>query len=437
MGESMRKRFIRGLLKILQLIFTIIIAIPFVITFTVYVKESGIIGTKPLLLAIPAFLIFVYLNFFLHEMGHVIAARFAKIGISKVMIGTRREIARTAILGVPWVITSNPVGGYILPSGIEGRFLRPRLSLFIAGGMLFQAFWILLCIGLIQIGLGPFVIYKGVDLLAIFILSNLAVLYFSLVPMKARFQETKIPSDMFRIFRLLFGSNEVLEPFQVMGLLDEAFTYFDKKDYEKAAGLFKECIEKYPGQISAKLSLSVALTRLMRLQDAKELLIALIEEKHDDEYDVFIYNNLAWVFLLKNNTKTLVEADLYSKRAFEMNPDLPSIRGTRACVLIFQGIVDEGINLLLKNIHPKKPIDSKENHPIWFCFIAYAYYLKGEKDKVRQYLEPISDYQKWDPDEKHLYEVVKIKAEYFKGIFQDTDQLEGADLEHFENRKSG
>jgi len=411
----MRKRFIRGLLRLLQLVVAVIIAIPFVIAFIAFVNLSGIRGTKPLLLAIPAFLIFAYLNFFLHEMGHVIAARLAKIGITKVMIGTGREIARTTILGVPWVIRSNPAGGYVLPSQIEGRFLRPRLLFFIAGGMLFQAFWILLCIGLIQIGLRLFIIHNGVDLLSVFILSSLAVLYFSLVPTKTRFQNTKIPSDIYRIFALLFGSNQVLEPFQAMGLLDEALRYFDKKDYEQAARLFKQCLEKYPGQISAKINLSVALIKLMRLQEAKELLVALIEEKHDDEYDVFIYNNLAWVFLLENNAKALVEADLYSKRAFEMKPDLSPIRGTRASVLIFQGTPDEGINLLLKNVHWRKPVDSRNNHPLWFCFLAYAYYLKGEKDKVSQYLKPISDYQKWDPDEKYLYELLKIKAKNFEG----------------------
>jgi hypothetical protein len=71
-----------------------------------------------------------------------------------------------------------------------------------------------------------------------------------------------------------------------------------------------------------------------------------------------------------------------------------------------------------------EPIDSKGNHPIWFCFLAYAYYLKGEKDKVRQYLKPIEDYQNWDLDEKYLYDVLKSKAEDFKGIFQDVDQLD-------------
>jgi len=415
----MRKRFVKGVLKILQLILAIIIGIPFIITFVVFLKESGIIGIKPLILAIPAFLIFFYLSLLLHELGHVIAGRLARIGISRVIIGTGREIARTTILGFPLVITSNPMGGYTFPSGIEGKLPRPRLLFFIAGGTLFQVFWILFAIGLLQVGLTAFVIYKGVDLLAIFILSNLAVLYFCLVPVKTPYQETKIPSDMLRIFKLLFGSNKALEPFQTIGILDEAFRYFIKKDYERAAGLLKQCIKRFPGQINAKISLSATLIKLMRLQDAKGLLIALVKEKLDDEYNVLIYNNIAWVFLLENNKEALVEADRFSKKAFDLNPDLPSIRGTRACVLILQGTVDEGINLLLKNVDPKEPIDSKRNHPIWFCFIAYAYYLKGEKGKARQYLEPIEAYQIWDPDEKYLYEVMKSKADHFKGIFQE------------------
>jgi tetratricopeptide (TPR) repeat protein len=381
-------------------------------------------GTKALLLAIPTFLIFLYLNVFLHELGHVIAARLAGIGILKVVIGTGREIARTTVLGFPWVITSNPIGGYTFPAGIDGKFLRPRLLFVTAGGPLFQGFWILLGIGLHQVFPSAFIVYRGVDLLGIFIFSNVTALFFSLVPMRASYQGMKVPSDMLRVFGLLFGSNEAVEPFQATGLLHEASRYFDNKEYEQAAGLLKQCIEQYPDQIIAKINLSVTLIRAMRLQDAKELLITLNEEKRDDQYDFFIYNNLAWVFLLENNNETLGEADRFSKMAFELNPDLPPIKGTRACVLISQGTVDEGINLLLENVHMMEPIDSKGNHPIWFCFLAYAYYLKGEKDKVRQYLKPIEDYQNWDLDEKYLYDVLKSKAEDFKGIFQDVDQLD-------------
>ena len=415
----MRKRFVKGLLKVLHLILAIIIAIPFIIPFVAFINESAINGTKPLLLAIPAFLIFLYLSLLLHELGHVIAAWFTGIGISRVVIGTGREVARTAILGFPWVITNNPKGGYTFVSGIEGKFVRLRLLFFIAGGPFFQVFWILLGIGLLQVGLRVFVISKEVDLLAVFVLSNLPVLYFSLVPAEARYQENKIPSDILRIFKLLFGSNKALEPFQTIGILDEAFRYFIKNDYEKAAVLLKQCIERFPGQINAKISLSATLIKLMRLQDAKELLIPLLEDKHDDEFKVLIYNNLAWVFLLENDKEALVGADRFSKKAFDLNPDLPPIRGTRACVLILQGAADEGINLLVKNVNPKEPIDSERNHPIWFCFIAYGYYLKGEKDKAREYLRPIKDYQNWDPDEKYFYEIVKSKTEHFKGIFQE------------------
>ena len=422
MGKSTKRRFVKGLLKILRLTLTIIIAIPFAIAFVVFFEVSGINGIKLLLLAISVFLLFLYLNIFLHELGHVIAARLVKIGIARVVIGTGREIARTTILGFPWVITSNPRGGYTFPSGIEGRFLRPRLLFFTAGGTLFEVFWILISVGLLQAGLSVFVIYKWVDLLAIFVLSNLALLFFSLVPMKAPYQGMKIPTDILYIFKLLFGSNKALEPFQAIGPLDEAFRYFRKKEYDQAADLFKQCIEKFPSEIIAKISLSAALIKLMRLQGAKELLSALIEEKHDNQYDSLIYNNLAWVLLLENNKEALVEADRFSKKAFDLNPDLPPIKGTRASALIFQGTVDEGINLLLKNVHLKEPIDSERNHPIWFCFIAYAFYLKGEKDKARQYLEPIKDYQNWDSDDKYLYEVVKSKAGNFKGIFQDLDQ---------------
>ena len=48
--------------------------------------------------------------------------------------------------------------------------------------------------------------------------------------------------------------------------------------------------------------------------------------------------------------------------------------------------------------------------------MAYAHYMKGEKDKARKYLKHLEGYDKLEEDYKYLFELIKTKTRNFEGI---------------------
>jgi len=392
----------------------IIIAVSVIIFIELYFRDHGM---KISVLDLVAFLFFIYVNIYVHEFGHVAAAKSMKVGIQKVMIGSGRELIRTNLFGFPLIITGNIGGGFTFPSHIRGSLLKLRTLIFLTGGILIQALLTFVCILIRRFEPGAFNISEGFDLSNAFIISNLLMIGISLVPMKFRYRGIKIPNDGLRILRTLFlKGKSIIQEILVSGVISDAHEYYTRKEYEKAAEAYIKCIEQYPNEVIPKINLSATLIKSLKFEEAKKILVALNEENHNKQYDFLIYNNLAWVLLLHNDQASLVEADKFSKMAFDLNPDVPTVRGTRGCVLIEKGQIEEGINLLKRNVRLSKPIDEEMNGPLGFFFMAYAYYMKGRKDEARKYLIPLEGYENLDADDKYLFDLVITKTRNFDGV---------------------
>jgi tetratricopeptide (TPR) repeat protein len=304
-------------------------------------------------------------------------------------------------------------GAFTYPLEIKGRLLRLRFSFFVMGGIIIQASLILVCITIRRFEPGAFHVSQSFDLSYPFIISNLLSICSSLIPTNFRSCGIKIPNDGLRIYRILFLSDK---EFLASGLINEAHEYYEKKGYDKATDIYRRCIEIFPTIVIPKINLSSTLIKSLEFDEAKMSLLTLNEEKRVTEYNFLINNNLAWLSLLQNDQASLIEADKFSKMAYDLNPDVPSVRGTRGCSLIEIGQIDEGINLLKKNVHLNKPIEKEINNPVGFFFIAYAYYMKGEKDKARQYLKKLEGFENLDADYKYLFDIVKTKTGNFKEV---------------------
>jgi hypothetical protein len=81
---------------------------------------------------------FIYLDIYIHEFGHVIAARLAGIGVNRVIIGNGKELLRKSIFDISVVITNNIGGAVTLMGSIDRNYLKLRFALFIVGGVFFQ-----------------------------------------------------------------------------------------------------------------------------------------------------------------------------------------------------------------------------------------------------------------------------------------------------------
>jgi len=373
-------------------------------------KDHGVII---ILLNLLAFSLFMYLDIYIHELGHAAAAKLMKIGVQKVIIGSGRELIRTNLFGIPLIITKSVRGGFTFMSHIEGKLLRLRITVALAAGILIQAFLTLICIAIQRFEPKAFCISRGFDVSDSFIISNVLLIGISLLPMRTRFRGIRIPNDGLNIIRTLFSNNERIREIQASAIISEAHEYFEKREYEKAADVYRKCIEQYPALTIPRINLSAALIRSLKFEEAKKILGFLIAEKHDEQYDFLVCNNLAWLLLLQNDRASLVEADKYSRMAYDLNPDVPYVCNTRGCVLIETGQIDEGVKLLKKNVYLNKPIDEEKNNPVGIFFMGYAYYLKGEKDKAKNYLTHLEGYDKLDKDDKYIFDLIRKRTKNF------------------------
>lgn len=155
--------------------------------------------------------------------------------------------------------------------------------------------------------------------------------------------------------------------------------------------MFRECIASNSTYLFPKVNLSVALIRQQKLDEAIALLTSLITELEKSPLQLFIFNNLAWIYFLKgfNQSELLNLANEYSEKAIKISNQSAYVIGTRACVLIEIGEVDEGIKLLRGRINPNQAVNETTNSAIGFLYLAYAYYLKIDENQSQKYWQKI------------------------------------------------
>lgn len=375
------------------------------------------------LLHVFAFIFFTYINIYIHEFGHAIAGKVVGIKVKKIMIGNGREVFKRNILGVPFVITNNLEGGFTYPYDIDKQLIRLRFFVFSAGGFLAQGLITLLFIMYFGFELKAFFIAKSPNLSNAFIMSNLFGIILALIPMKVSIQGLKIPNDGHRLIKTPFMKEKEIHKLLALLIVNDAHSHFENKEFEQAEAIYKKCLEQYPDEPIPMINLSVTLLKQLKFEESLCVLQHLKAQNREKKYDFMIFNNLAWVFLLKHDKDSLSQADEYSMKAFQLNPKVPFICGTRGCVLIDRDKIDEGMKLLMRLTHLKRPIDEKTNPPPGFFYVAFGYFKKGQKDHAFKYLKHLSKFfNKMDLDSKYLFEIVRNKTNNFDHYF-------GVDLE--------
>lgn len=362
------------------------------------------------LLYLAALLFFLYSNIYIHEFGHVITAKAMKMGISKVVIGTGRELARKKIFGVPLIITNNMSGGQTLLGHTDRRLLRLRFFIVMSGGILLQLFLTVSLIYLIARDASYVVTVGPVNISNTFIISSIVMIAFNLLPINYKFKGIKLPSDGLRMLKTPFMKEKDLGEILSAGRFMDAHEMFEKKQYDLSAKAYEDILKENPGLTAAKNNLSVIYMKLLELEKAERILTALLGEQREKRYDCLIYNNLAWVHLLYDTEQSLEKADAYSRMAYELNPDMANIRGTRGSALIALGKYNEGIDLLKKLAKLRKPVDPATNNACVFFFLSYAYRKKRDYQMANRYIEHVEKYLSCcGPDEKHIHEILKKK----------------------------
>jgi hypothetical protein len=359
--------------------------------------------------------------------GHAIAGSLTGFEMKRMIIGAGREIFRTRIGKFLFIVTNNISGGVTHWGKVPDRHLKPKFAFLLLGGVLAQLIVTAICWMSCNLTIKSMFIPDNAALASVFIFSNIFLIVVNLLPIKTNFMGIKLPTDGLQLLKLPFWTEKDIQNILSAGKIMDAYELYEAKKFPEAEKLFKECVSTYPDMVLPRINVAASFIKQGKLQECISFLESSLKYAENDPLLFFIYNNLGWAHLISYSEKGLQQADDYSSKAYLLNPKHPNVLGTRACVLIEKGELDDGIVLLKKAVKIREPIDDKMNDPAGFIYLAYGFYLKEKYVKARYCLDKVRKYEnKLDPDYQMVYDRILEITDNFAALSQPNVQIESA-----------
>lgn len=342
------------------------------------------------------------LGLFIHECGHLLMAKWMGGIPKRLVLGRGHEIFRKPFFGIKLIVNEKINLGLAFANFRNPESLRARLFAYAAGGILFN--FAVAIVGYLMWGTDPnwLELKDGVKMSMAITVPNALLGLFALIPYHISYNGLRLPTDGLHLMRIPFYKEEyLLQITQENDLLD-AYDHIMEKNFDQAKVIYENCVAKNPEVKSVLINLSLCHLKSGQFDEALALLKqveAVIEEKEIAPFSKFVWNNLAWSYLLNAELEL---ADQYARKAFLQSPEEPNVRGTRAVIHIELGRLEEGKGLMLKNVN----FDFANSQTLMAAlYLAYAFYQERNADEVSKYLNFVEKHvDKLDLDEKWLYD---------------------------------
>ena len=184
---------------------------------------------------------FIYLDIYIHEFGHVIAARLAGIGVNGVIIGTGKELMRKSVFGIPLIVTNNFGVGFTIMGSIERKLLKLRFAFFIAGGVLLQFLLAVVCVVFFGTKDWTYLYSRGISVPTIFVISNVLLIVTNLFPRYIKtFPGIRMPNDGLRLLKAPFLKQQDINKLLLAARIFKARDLLEKREYQAACRRYRK-----------------------------------------------------------------------------------------------------------------------------------------------------------------------------------------------------
>ncbi|WP_299674230.1 M50 family metallopeptidase [uncultured Dokdonia sp.] len=362
-----------------------------------YIHLAKIIGNVLLIIISVKFAIL------LHEIGHLLFAKLVGGTPRRMVLGKKHKIVQTTIAGIKIVLHSDFNSGLAYTAFDNLKHIRLKLLLFYSGGFI---------VNFIIAGCLYFLFGFHIDLssaiypISAFGIANLFVGVIALIPYRSTYNGLKITSDGLSILKIpSYKKEDLLNLIYINELLD-AYDCMEEKEYKKAITLYENYKHKVDDIDLININLSIAYLKLGDFEKSTSLMETFlpIDENASSHYKSYIYNGLAWNYLLLSKIE---EADTYSDIAHKSNYQEKNIKATRGSVLIEKGNFKKGKEFLIEEVDFKYP----NNHTLSAAMYLEVAFLKlGEYKKSKKYSAFVKkNIHLLDIDEKMLYDRLQEK----------------------------
>lgn len=357
------------------------------------------------------FLVGLKLAVLIHEFGHLLFARLVGGTPRRMILGKGHKVAETKFKGVKIILNSNLNSGLAYAAFDNLNLIRLKLLCYISGGFITNFFVAAILLLAFDFSTEA---SKEIQFTSAIVIANLLIGLSVLIPYYSTYQGLRLYSDGLSILRIPFYKKSQLVELSSVNELLDAYDLFESKKYKEAISIYENFQSKTAGSKAANLNLSVAYMKLGNYELAAELmeeLLPLVDEEPFARFKNYIFNGIAWEYLLLNR---LDEADKYSELAYKADSNTEHIRGTRASVLIETGKYEEGKNLLINDVDFNFPNSQTLAASI---YVGLAFHELSEHKKAEKYVSFVEDnLELLDIDERTLYERSKEKWQYIKNL---------------------
>ncbi len=329
--------------------------------------------------------VFSYLCLVLHELGHAIAGWLVQFNVWRITIGHGPMIKKIQAgkLLLEWRVF--PVGGSVEATSSRMFAWRLRRLIIVAGGPLVYVLLIALAAAAIhgEFGMSD-VDWNGIYPWQVLALTSAIMLVGTLVGPPIRTARGVNTRDGFKMYQLLFKPISSVEQRQLVHTVAEANSLTLRKQYKAAAEMVNDALRRSPSDPRLKIALMDIQFNTSDYLAARQSVIELLEGyARNDAYRATMKNYLAWGDLMIGDSQSLDEANKASEEAFSLLPWEAGIQSTRGHLLIEQGQIDQGMDLLRRAI---RGVENRSDEASVLCSMALGEFKRGNAQAAQKLL---------------------------------------------------
>lgn len=298
--------------KVYILLFWGYVALIVIALLLIVLLPSASIGS--LLLNIGLLQLFVFICTVIHELGHACAGRLVGFRVFGIEIGKGQIISEFMLGGLRWQFRAILFGGCVHGTPRNTKQYKLKENLFILGGPLANiilmgvAIWALPLDDLLESGT-----FKGSVPVLMFLLSNAALLAYSLWPCRVESRYGKTPNDILLIWETWRRPRTEVKQLPAHWYFLESQESQRQGRPEEARDWIIEGLRLFPQNYWLEWMQASNLMEMKKHGEARRAYVLLLGRYHKfEELRYTCLNNIAYIDLLSGDPQLLEEAEICS-----------------------------------------------------------------------------------------------------------------------------
>ena len=331
----------------------------------------------------------MFTGIIVHELGHLCGCLLAGWKPLSVHFGSGRSRTLFHRGDTSFQIGLNPFNGLVRVVAVKRDFYRLKYFLIVLAGPVATAALALTALALSIMDLPPLFHY----LAGLCMITQFMLLAGLIIPHITRIDGQRRPNDSLLLWKILRMKKTQVETNFIQHRKALAVFYLKQDRIADATAVIEPAPQLPAGPLNVKLQLLyLQLMAVEKFQEARESMRHLSREMEGDaKIRAETLDALACIPLFSGYMELLDDAMDCIGRALIEAPEMITLKGTKASLLVEKGRLDEGMSMLEEVL---AKTESDNDRAICKYYMALAYRRKGEVNRAHEWLR---DAQKFAP----------------------------------------